>query len=151
MARFRPPQKIFSDPPPPPIPRRHPIPTDTLPALPLPPLGGPPPGNFNKNRPPLLALRTPPSPPPSRKKYKIDLQCPPRIDGSQKGGFQKSGFGGCSPVSKTGTRVHSDVPRYQTPERGYMRMFPGTKSRNEGTFTNFFYEAALLFRSKGIF
>ena len=35
---------------------------------------------------------------------------------------------------KTGTRVHSDVPRYQKPELGYMRMFSGTKNRNEGTF-----------------
>ena len=35
------------------------------------------------------------------------------LGGSQKGGFQKGGFGGCSPVPKTGTRVHSDVPRYQ--------------------------------------
>ena len=33
---------------------------------------------------------------------------------------KKGGFGGCSPGTKTGTRVHSDVP----PERGY----------NEGTF-----------------
>ena len=36
--------------------------------------------------------------------------------------------------SKTGTRVHLDVPRYQKPERGYMRRFPGTRNRNEGTF-----------------
>ena len=27
------------------------------------------------------------------------------------------GFGGCSPVPKNGTRVHSDVARYQTRER----------------------------------
>ena len=33
--------------------------------------------------------------------------------GTQKGGFQKGGFGGCSPGTKTGTRVRSDVP----PER----------------------------------
>ena len=26
--------------------------------------------------------------------------------GSQKGGFQKGGFGGCSLVPKTGTKVH---------------------------------------------
>ena len=60
-----------------------------------------------------------------------------KIRGSQKGGFQKGGFGGCSPVPKTGTRVHlddivplvritetrvhSDVPRYRKPERGYIR------------------------------
>ena len=48
--------------------------------------------------------------------------------------FPKGGFGECSPVRKTGTRVHSDVPWYAKPERGYMRMFPGTKNRNEGTF-----------------
>ena len=54
------------------------------------------------------------------------------LGGSQKGGVQKCGFGRCSPVPKTGTRVHSDVLRYQ--ERGYMRMFSGTKNRHEGTF-----------------
>ena len=32
------------------------------------------------------------------------------IRGSQKGGFQKGGFGGCSPVPKTGTSVPSDAP-----------------------------------------
>ena len=48
---------------------------------------------------------------------------------SQKGGFQKGGFGGCSPVPKSGMRVHSDVPGYQKPEQGYVRMFPGTKNR----------------------
>ena len=31
-------------------------------------------------------------------------------------------------------RLHSDVPRHQKPERGYLRIFPGTKNRNEGTF-----------------
>ena len=62
---------------------------------------------------------------------------PPFFGGSQKGGLQKDGLGGCSPVPKTGTRVHSDVPRhqkpetstrvhadvprYQKPERGYIR------------------------------
>ena len=30
--------------------------------------------------------------------------------------------------------VWADVPRYQKPERGYIRMFPGTKNWNEGTF-----------------
>ena len=37
----------------------------------------------------------------------------PRIGETQKGGFQKGGFGGCSPGTKTGTRVRSDIP----PER----------------------------------
>ena len=32
--------------------------------------------------------------------------------GSQKGGFQKSGFGGCSPGTKTGTRVRSPKPPF---------------------------------------
>ena len=48
--------------------------------------------------------------------------------------FPKGGFGGCSLVPKTGTRVHSDVPRYQKPERRYVRMFHGTKNQNKGTF-----------------
>ena len=56
------------------------------------------------------------------------------LGGSQQGGFQKGDFGRCSPVPKTGTRVHSDVPRYQKPGWGYMRMFPYTKTWNEGTF-----------------
>ena len=30
--------------------------------------------------------------------------------------FQKGGFGGCSPGTKTGTRVHSDVPPERRPE-----------------------------------
>ena len=37
-----------------------------------------------------------------------------------KGWFQKGGFGGCSPGTKTGTRVRS--------------CSPGTKNRSEGTF-----------------
>ena len=54
--------------------------------------------------------------------------------GSQKVGFQKGGFGGCSrnqqlergyirisPVPETRTRVHADVPQYQKPERGHIR------------------------------
>ena len=36
-------------------------------------------------------------------------------------GFTKGGFGGCSPVPRAGTRVHSDVP-------------PAPKNRNKGTF-----------------
>ena len=49
--------------------------------------------------------------------------------GWQKGGFQKGGFGGCSPGTKNRTRVHSDVPPERKPERGYVRMFPWTKTR----------------------
>ena len=64
------------------------------------------------------------------------------VGGSQKGCFQKCGFGRCSPVPTTGTRAHSDVPRHQKPERGDIRMFPGTKNLN-GTFA--LYETALLF------
>ena len=50
--------------------------------------------------------------------------------------FQKGGFGGCSPGTKTGTRVHSDVPLERKAERGYVRMFPRNENRNEGTFQN---------------
>ena len=48
--------------------------------------------------------------------------------------FQKGGFGGCSPGTKTGTRVHSGVPPERKPETGYVRMFPRNENRNEGTF-----------------
>ena len=48
--------------------------------------------------------------------------------------WQKGGFGGCSPRTKTGTRVHSDVLPERKPERGYIRMFPRNENRNEGTF-----------------
>ena len=72
--------------------------------------------------------------------------------GSQKGGFQKGGFGGCSPGTKTGTKVCSPKPPfYETallspnePFRGFAkgwfpkgwfrRMFPRNENRNEGTF-----------------
>ena len=56
---------------------------------------------------------------------------PSLIGGSQKSGFQKAGFGGCSPVPKKGTKIHSvtfgcsTVPKT---ERRYIRMFPGTKT-----------------------
>ena len=36
----------------------------------------------------------------------------PLIGGSQKGGLQKGGFGGCSPGTKTGTRVRSPKPPF---------------------------------------
>ena len=42
----------------------------------------------------------------------IPLYC---IGGSQKGGFQKGGFGGCSPGTKTGTRVRSPKPPFWKP------------------------------------
>ena len=48
---------------------------------------------------------------------------------------QKGGFGGCFRGTKTGTRVHSDVPLERKPERGYVRMFPQNEKWNEGTFT----------------
>ena len=62
--------------------------------------------------------------------------------GSQKGGFPKGGFGGCSPVpktrnegafacspgTKTGTRALSHVTPERKPERGYIRQnHPFTK------------------------
>ena len=48
--------------------------------------------------------------------------------------FQKSGFGGCSPGTKTGTRVHSDVAPERKPEQRFVRMFPRNENRNKGTF-----------------
>ena len=42
-------------------------------------------------------------------------RCHPIIGGSQKGGFQKGGFGGCSPGTKTGTRVRSPKPPFWKP------------------------------------
>ena len=39
----------------------------------------------------------------------------PLFGGSQKGGFQKGGFGGCSPGTKTGTRVRSPKPPFWKP------------------------------------
>ena len=56
----------------------------------------------------------------------------------QKGGF--GGFGACSPGTKTGTRVHSDVPPERKPERGYVRMFP----RNEKPERGYFRQTTLL-------
>ena len=65
-----------------------------------------------------------------------------------RGVFQKSGFGGCSPRTKTRTRVHSDVPPERKPERGYVRMFPRNES---GTRAHSpkppLYETALLSHS----
>ena len=40
---------------------------------------------------------------------------PLSIGGSQEGGFQKGGFGGCSPGTKTGTRVRSPKPPFWKP------------------------------------
>ena len=54
------------------------------------------------------------------------------------GGSQEGGFGGCSPVPKTGTRVHPDVPRYHKPERGYIRMFPGRHQKPERRYIGMF-------------
>ena len=44
-------------------------------------------------------------------------------------GFAKSGF-------QKGVLL-ADVPWYQKPEQGYIRMFLGTKNQNEGTFGSF--------------
>ena len=48
---------------------------------------------------------------------------------------------------KPGTRVHPDVPWYQKPQRGYIRMFPGTKKTGTRAHSPKlpFYETALLF------
>ena len=49
--------------------------------------------------------------------------------------FQKGGFGGCSNGTKTGTRVHSDVPPgTKTGTRVRSHVPPERKNRNEGTF-----------------
>ena len=50
-------------------------------------------------------------------------------------GFSKRvGFGGCSPGTKTGTRVHSDVsPGTKTGTRAHSHV-TRNENRNEGTF-----------------
>ena len=45
---------------------------------------------------------------------------------------RNEGTFGCSPGTKTGTRVHSDDPPERKPERGYIRMFPRNENRSEG-------------------
>ena len=101
-------------------------------------------------RPPQIPGSTPP-------------RSPPTIGGSQKGGFQKGGFGGCSPGTKTGTRVRSPKPPFWKPpfylpvtlfgvdkrvvskKGGFGGCSPGTKT---GTRVHSpkppFYETALL-------
>ena len=46
---------------------------------------------------------------------RAEFGCACTIGGSQKGGFQKGGFGGCSPGTKTGTRVRSPKPPFWKP------------------------------------
>ena len=59
--------------------------------------------------------------------------------------FQKGGFGGCSPGTRTGTRVHSDVPPERKLERGYVRMFPRKRKLEQGYIRQtILYETALL-------
>ena len=70
-----------------------------------------------------------------------------RFGGSQKRVVsKKGGFGGYSPVPKTGTRVRSHVPPEQNRNDGDVHMFPRNENRNEGTFSPKppFYETALL-------
>ena len=55
------------------------------------------------------------------------------------GGSQKGGFGGCSSVPQTGTRVHSDVPRTKNQKEGPKI---GTRAHSPKPP---FYETALLF------
>ena len=62
----------------------------------------------------------------------IKIQQNPQNISQNSGVHKRAVFQGCSPGTKTGTRVHSDVPLERKPERGYVRMFP---NRNEGTFT----------------
>ena len=45
----------------------------------------------------------------------MSLARPELFGGSPKGGFQKGGFGGCPPGTKTGTRVHSPKPPFWKP------------------------------------
>ena len=45
----------------------------------------------------------------------LNIKKKTHIGGSQKGGFQKGGFGGCSPGTKTGTRVRSPKPPFWKP------------------------------------
>ena len=51
--------------------------------------------------------------------------------GSQKGGFQKGGFGGCSPGTKTGTRAHS--PKTTLLETALLS--PSDPKSNSGRFS----------------
>ena len=46
--------------------------------------------------------------------------------------FKKGGFGGCSPGTETGTRVHSDVPPERKQERGHVRMFHRNEKPERG-------------------
>ena len=47
---------------------------------------------------------------------------------------RNEGTFGCSPGTKTGTKVRLDVPPERKPEQGYVHMFPRNENRNEGTF-----------------
>ena len=47
---------------------------------------------------------------------------------------RNEGTFGCSPVPKTGTRAHSDVGRYQEPERGYIPRVVKTVLLGNGGF-----------------
>ena len=53
------------------------------------------------------------------------------LEGSQKGGLQKGGFGGCSLKPEQEHRKQNDG--HQKPERGYRKLNDGTKTWNEGT------------------
>ena len=57
-----------------------------------------------------------------------------KIRGFAKGWFPKGGFGGCSPVPKTGTRVHSDVPPVPKTGTRVHSNVPRYQNRTEGTF-----------------
>ena len=74
---------------------------------------------------------------------------------------QKGGFGGCSPGTKTGMRVHSDVPperktgtkvrshvpAERKPERGYIREnHPFTRVRQKGSFAKGVFSEKSIFR-----
>ena len=62
-----------------------------------------------------------------------------------KGWFLKGGFGGCSPRTKTGTRVCSDVPPNENRNEGTLGCSPGTKTGTRARSPKPpFYETALL-------
>ena len=65
----------------------------------------------------------------------LGVFCRPLVGGSQKCGFQKGGFGGCSldPQNRNeGGKNGSTVPKNQN--KGTKNRNDGTKNRNEGTF-----------------
>ena len=61
-----------------------------------------------------------------------------RLRGSQKGGFQKSSFGGCSLDTQNRDEGTKTERRHKKPERGCKKAERRYKNRNQGTFDAFF-------------